>query len=81
MPVNINTLLPHEHPGWRSVQRDLESQVVVVTKNPVLREALHQEHTRLYVQGTPVTDDSFTAPGRAVPLWVRCVMPIIKVFF
>lgn len=67
--------------GWRSVQRDLESQVVVVTRNPALRKALHEEHSRLYAQGTQVTDDTFTVPGRAVPLWVRCVMPIIKVFF
>ncbi|XP_063846143.1 CDP-diacylglycerol--glycerol-3-phosphate 3-phosphatidyltransferase, mitochondrial-like isoform X1 [Scylla paramamosain] len=67
--------------GWRSVQRDLETQVVVVTQNTALREALHREHSRLYDCGTEVTDGTFSSPGRYVPLWVRCVMPIIKAFF
>ncbi|XP_045125336.1 CDP-diacylglycerol--glycerol-3-phosphate 3-phosphatidyltransferase, mitochondrial-like isoform X2 [Portunus trituberculatus] len=77
----VLTMVGSPNFGWRSVQRDLETQVVVVTQNTALREALHKEHSRLYDCGTEVTDSTFTSPGRSVPLWVRCVMPIIKVFF
>lgn len=67
--------------GWRSVNRDLESQIVLITANEDLQKSLHQEQERLYNLSDQVTDKTFGQPDRWVPFWVRCVMPIIKVFF
>lgn len=63
------------------MNRDLESQVIVVTKNTELQTALHQEQERLYKNASQVTGITFTEPERLVPYWVQFVMPIIKVFF
>ena len=39
----------------RSVERDLETQIVVVTSNDGLRDRLQQERDALFKYGTPVT--------------------------
>ena len=39
----------------RSVERDLETQMVVVTSNEGLRERLKEERDALFKFGTPVT--------------------------
>ncbi|XP_042883700.1 CDP-diacylglycerol--glycerol-3-phosphate 3-phosphatidyltransferase, mitochondrial-like [Penaeus japonicus] len=75
------TLIGSPNFGWRSVNRDLESQIVLLTTNEGLQKSLHQEQERLYNLSDHVTDKTFTQPDRWVPFWVRCVMPIIKVFF
>ncbi|KAK3860436.1 hypothetical protein Pcinc_033515 [Petrolisthes cinctipes] len=75
------TMIGSPNFGWRSVNRDLESQVVVLTQSSALRDALHREQMGLYTGAEVVTQDTFLTQDRIVPLWVRCVMPIIKVFF
>ncbi|XP_071525581.1 CDP-diacylglycerol--glycerol-3-phosphate 3-phosphatidyltransferase, mitochondrial isoform X2 [Panulirus ornatus] len=75
------TMIGSPNFGWRSVKRDLESQVILVTKNAKLQTALHREQEHLYKCASQVTRKTFTEPERLVPYWVRCVMPIIKAFF
>nr|XP_027227603.1 CDP-diacylglycerol--glycerol-3-phosphate 3-phosphatidyltransferase, mitochondrial-like [Penaeus vannamei] len=80
-PLPLLTMIGSPNFGWRSVNRDLESQIVLITANEDLQKSLHQEQERLYNLSDQVTDKTFGQPDRWVPFWVRCVMPIIKVFF
>ncbi|XP_042214342.1 CDP-diacylglycerol--glycerol-3-phosphate 3-phosphatidyltransferase, mitochondrial-like isoform X1 [Homarus americanus] len=75
------TMIGSPNFGWRSVNRDLETQVIVATRNTDLQVELHHEQERLYTSSTEVTGQTFTERERLVPYWVRLVMPIIKVFF
>ena len=80
----------------RSVERDLETQMVVVTSNDGLRDRLKQERDALFKFGTPVTaqvgqktcllfmmylSQTWEEPGRAVPWWVARVVGIARNFF
>uniref|UniRef100_UPI0035900387 CDP-diacylglycerol--glycerol-3-phosphate 3-phosphatidyltransferase, mitochondrial isoform X1 n=1 Tax=Myxine glutinosa TaxID=7769 RepID=UPI0035900387 len=66
--------------GLRSVHRDLEMQMALITSNPGLRERLRQEERRLYKFATEVTLDSVLHRTWRVPLWVRLVTPLIRSF-
>ena len=50
---SFNTL--HDMLVCRSVERDLETQMVVVTSNEGLRDRLKEERDALFKFGTPVT--------------------------
>ncbi|XP_046352189.2 CDP-diacylglycerol--glycerol-3-phosphate 3-phosphatidyltransferase, mitochondrial-like isoform X1 [Haliotis rufescens] len=67
--------------GYRSVYRDLECQLAVVTENKHLREQLREEHVRLYQSSNLVTSDLFKRKDRHVPMWAKAVTTIIKNFF
>ncbi|KAK7081920.1 CDP-diacylglycerol--glycerol-3-phosphate 3-phosphatidyltransferase [Halocaridina rubra] len=74
------TMIGSPNFGRRSVHRDLESQVVIVTGNTGLQSVLHQEQQYLYSSASLVTRQTFSHPDRLVPLWVRFVIPIVKLF-
>ena len=61
--------------------RDLEAQLAVVTVNSKLRDQLDGERRRLMDSGRPVDGDTYAAPERAVPLWVRLVIGLFRHFF
>ncbi|XP_071948865.1 CDP-diacylglycerol--glycerol-3-phosphate 3-phosphatidyltransferase, mitochondrial-like isoform X2 [Antedon mediterranea] len=67
--------------GYRSVHRDLEAQLALVTENNSLQQQLHEEHVRLFSKSKPVSEATFDEPDRKEPLWVRLIVPIIKNFF
>ncbi|XP_033122712.1 CDP-diacylglycerol--glycerol-3-phosphate 3-phosphatidyltransferase, mitochondrial-like [Anneissia japonica] len=75
------TLIGSPNFGYRSVHRDLEAQVALVTENHSLQNQLHQEHIRLFKKSKPVSAATFDEPDRKEPLWVRLIVPIIKNFF
>ncbi|XP_030840085.1 CDP-diacylglycerol--glycerol-3-phosphate 3-phosphatidyltransferase, mitochondrial [Strongylocentrotus purpuratus] len=75
------TLIGSPNFGHRSVHRDLEAQLAIVTQNASLREQLHNEHERLYARSEKVTADTFTQPERRVPLWTRLVTIVTRNFF
>ncbi|XP_018015548.1 CDP-diacylglycerol--glycerol-3-phosphate 3-phosphatidyltransferase, mitochondrial [Hyalella azteca] len=76
------TLIGSPNFGWRSVHRDLESQVVLVTRNPDLQRRLQHERRQLYVRASLVHHSrTFAEPDRRVRFWVRFVVPLIKRFF
>lgn len=74
------TLIGSPNFGHRSVYRDLEAQVAIVTNNQSLREALHEEKSHLYNSAECVTSETFMLPERKVPVWVYCVTRLIKNF-
>ncbi|KAJ8942806.1 hypothetical protein NQ314_009943 [Rhamnusium bicolor] len=48
------TLIGSPNFGERSVKKDLETQVCIVTENDKLRKSLHSECSKLYGQGLPL---------------------------
>ena len=67
--------------GYRSVYRDLESQLAIVTVNSSLRDQLDEERRNLFQSGEAVTSSTFKSPDRSVPLWVRFVIKVFRHFF
>lgn len=69
------TLIGSPNFGDRSVLKDLETQIAIVTENPELQEKLHDECTRLYKLG--LRGDF----KREVPHWVYAMVFLFKDFF
>ncbi|KAL3875758.1 hypothetical protein ACJMK2_033676 [Sinanodonta woodiana] len=77
----VMTLVGSPNFGYRSVYRDLECQVAIVTQNKALRQQLREEHVRLFQSSSAVTPATFREVDRHVPIWVKFVTSIIKNFF
>lgn len=75
------TLIGSPNFGYRSVHRDLEAQIAIVTESRALQQQLHQEQEQLYLRSAVVSSATFEQPGRQVKLWVKMVTPLIKNFF
>lgn len=75
------TLIGSPNFGYRSVHRDLEAQIAIVTDNQELQAQLQEEQEMLYQRSTEVSSSTFERPDRFVKLWVKLVTPIIKNFF
>ncbi|XP_003818318.4 CDP-diacylglycerol--glycerol-3-phosphate 3-phosphatidyltransferase, mitochondrial isoform X1 [Pan paniscus] len=75
------TLIGSPNFGYRSVHRDLEAQIAIVTENQALQQQLHQEQEQLYLRSGVVSSATFEQPSRQVKLWVKMVTPLIKNFF
>lgn len=72
------TLIGSSNFGERSVNRDLESQVCLVTANKSLQIRLQEEADRLYRLGSTAEREITTRP---VPRWVQLVVKIFRNFF
>ena len=77
-PLPSLTLIGSPNFGHRSVYRDLEAQVAIVTADQELSEALHKEKTHLYRRVQQVTCETFERSERKIPVWVYCVTRLIK---
>ncbi|XP_053715425.1 CDP-diacylglycerol--glycerol-3-phosphate 3-phosphatidyltransferase, mitochondrial [Synchiropus splendidus] len=75
------TLIGSPNFGYRSVHRDLEAQVAIVTENEELQSQLQEEQQMLYQRSSEVSSATFEQPDRYVKLWVKLVTPLIKNFF
>ncbi|XP_061561350.1 LOW QUALITY PROTEIN: CDP-diacylglycerol--glycerol-3-phosphate 3-phosphatidyltransferase, mitochondrial [Phycodurus eques] len=75
------TLIGSPNFGYRSVHRDLEAQVAIVTENELLQDQLREEQEMLYRRSSEVSGLTFDQPDRHVKLWVKLVTPFIKNFF
>ncbi|XP_071384789.1 CDP-diacylglycerol--glycerol-3-phosphate 3-phosphatidyltransferase, mitochondrial [Centroberyx affinis] len=75
------TLIGSPNFGYRSVHRDLEAQIAIVTANQELQAQLQEEQEMLYQRSTEVSGSTFEQPDRRVKLWVKLVTPLIKNFF
>uniref|UniRef100_A0A0B7A5S7 CDP-diacylglycerol--glycerol-3-phosphate 3-phosphatidyltransferase n=1 Tax=Arion vulgaris TaxID=1028688 RepID=A0A0B7A5S7_9EUPU len=75
------TLVGSPNFGYRSVYRDLECQVALVTENKGLREQLREEHVRMFSSSQLVTEQTFQRRDRYVPMWIRVVTSFITKFF
>lgn len=68
--------------GYRSVDRDLETQIAIVTKNPHLQQSLLEERERLYALGNPFTSETLSKPDRKyAPIWVHVIMRFFRSLF
>ncbi|MCL4142548.1 UNVERIFIED_CONTAM: hypothetical protein GTU68_025767 [Idotea baltica] len=75
------TLIGSPNFGYRSVYRDLETQLLVSTTCPALRQDLAKEQLLLYDTSSQVTASTFDHKDRLVPLWVKLVTYFMKFFF
>ncbi|KAJ6660387.1 hypothetical protein lerEdw1_017810 [Lerista edwardsae] len=75
------TLIGSPNFGYRSVHRDLEAQIAIVTENKALQQQFHQEQEQLYLCSGTVSASTFEQPSRYVKLWVKMVTHLIRNFF
>lgn len=75
------TLIGSPNFGFRSVEKDLETQITIVTTNDSLRQQMHAEQYRLFAQSTPVSEETFDLPDRKIPTWVKWVVATSRKFF
>lgn len=75
------TLVGSSNYGYRSVHRDLEAQLLIVTSNEHLKNRLKSEHSRLMEWSSIVEASTFLRPDHAVPRWVRLFARYIRNFF
>jgi len=67
--------------GYRSEMRDLESQIIILTKNEDLQTRLKHEQDHLFKHSEKVSDKTFEEEKRTVPLWVRVVVSLARKWF
>ena len=68
--------------GHRSVQRDLEAQMTIVTKCAALRASLDAERRNLFDSfSARVSEETYEDKERSVPKWVRLVVAAARNFF
>ncbi|CAF1111286.1 unnamed protein product, partial [Didymodactylos carnosus] len=67
--------------GARSIQRDLEAQLCIITDNRELRLKFHQERVRLFQYGHAVSSQTFKHPSRIAPFWAPYFMKVFRNFF
>lgn len=82
----IATMVGSANFGFRSVEKDLEAQMTIVTRNETLQQALHHEQERLFLSSEAVSRETFDGSSsedrsRAIPLWVRCVVGLFRKLF
>uniref|UniRef100_H2YAE0 CDP-diacylglycerol--glycerol-3-phosphate 3-phosphatidyltransferase n=1 Tax=Ciona savignyi TaxID=51511 RepID=H2YAE0_CIOSA len=75
------TMIGSSNYGYRSVNRDFEAQITLVTSNSALMRQLHQERINLFKYAKPVTQSTFAKPKYAVKRWVSIATTIIKHYF
>lgn len=72
------TMIGSPNFGYRSNERDLEVQAIVLTKNDELRKAIHEELELLRKYCEPVTDETFQRKERYVPYGVRIATSLVR---
>ncbi|XP_025152893.1 CDP-diacylglycerol--glycerol-3-phosphate 3-phosphatidyltransferase, mitochondrial isoform X2 [Harpegnathos saltator] len=75
------TLVGSPNFGYRSVNRDLETQVAIVTRNEKLQDALYKEQARLFFCAKPVTKKTFSQQDRIPPAWVCAIVLFFRYYF
>ena len=67
--------------GYRSERRDLESQIVILTRNSDLQRRLKEEQELLYSQAEVVEANTWSQEDRQVPFWVKMVVTLARKWF
>ncbi|XP_031837297.1 phosphatidylglycerophosphate synthase 1 isoform X2 [Nomia melanderi] len=75
------TLIGSPNFGYRSVSKDLETQIAVITKNPKLQNELQKEYERLFACAKPVTTRTFHEQNRIAPAWVYMMVVLFRYYF
>ena len=75
------TMVGSPNYGYRSVFKDLETQITILSNNRQLQQQLGEEQSMLYKQGQEVNSNTYQQEDRRVPAWVKMVaMPARKFF-
>lgn len=69
------TIIGSPNFGQRSVTKDLETQLVIITENEELRKEMNKECLRLYQMGLPAETE------RKAPLWVNAFVSLFRSYF
>lgn len=72
------TLIGSSNFGERSVNRDLETQICLVTTNESLQRMLQVETEHLFQNGSVAEEALMSRP---VPRWVRTVVSLFRNYF
>ncbi|KJH53423.1 phospholipase D domain protein [Dictyocaulus viviparus] len=75
------TLIGSSNFGYRSVDRDLEAQVLLVTSNERLREQLREERAHLFDFTSILDEVTFKRGDHHIPAVVRILARFVRSFF
>ncbi|CAK9802027.1 CDP-diacylglycerol--glycerol-3-phosphate 3-phosphatidyltransferase, mitochondrial [Anthophora plagiata] len=75
------TLIGSPNFGYRSVKKDLETQIAIITKNRNLQNELQKEQERLFSYAKRVTKNTFSERDRIPPIWVCVVVALFRYYF
>ncbi|KAJ8667440.1 hypothetical protein QAD02_009103 [Eretmocerus hayati] len=75
------TLIGSPNFGYRSVERDLETQVALLTTNKNLQDSLQKEYEHLFNSAEVVTSSTFQQKERIPPAWVRVAVLLFRYYF
>ncbi|XP_034934083.1 CDP-diacylglycerol--glycerol-3-phosphate 3-phosphatidyltransferase, mitochondrial [Chelonus insularis] len=75
------TLIGSSNFGYRSVHRDLETQLVLITRNAKLQNCLQEEYDRLRKYAQPVKRESFSQYEKSIPNWVYAAVFLFRYYF
>ncbi|XGW02754.1 hypothetical protein V3C99_014631 [Haemonchus contortus] len=80
-PLRTATLIGSSNFGYRSVHRDLEAQVLLVTSNEHLRSQLKDERTRLFDYASTLDGTALRRVDHHIPAVVRILSRFVRNFF
>ncbi|KAI6199767.1 CDP-diacylglycerol--glycerol-3-phosphate 3-phosphatidyltransferase [Aphelenchoides besseyi] len=69
------TVIGSSNYGYRSTNRDLESQLLIFTKNDKLRREMAEERQNLMEFATKIESSTFERADRYVPIWLFLFAP------
>jgi len=77
----VATLMGSSNYGYRSIHRDLEAQILLVTRNEKLKHRLNEERQRLFEWSQLVDSATFRQADHHVPRWLRYLARYIRNYF
>ena len=80
-PLPQVTMIGSSNFGNRSVYRDLEAQVTIVTTNDRLSRQLNSEKVNFLEYSEKVDSNTYKDPERKVPFWVFLIRTFMRTFF
>ncbi|XP_043523659.1 CDP-diacylglycerol--glycerol-3-phosphate 3-phosphatidyltransferase, mitochondrial isoform X1 [Frieseomelitta varia] len=75
------TLIGSPNFGYRSVNKDLETQIAIITKNRNLQNELQKEQERLFLHAQRITNETFSERNRVPPSWVCAIVVLFRYYF
>lgn len=75
------TVIGSSNYGARSQDRDLESQIIILTENENLRHQLHQEQQKMYQYSSPFNRNTLTEEKRLPKSWITLLVLLLKSYF
>jgi len=75
------TMVGSPNYGYRSVYKDLETQVTILSNNKGLQKQLGEEQTRVFKHSDEVDGSTYQQEDRRVPAWVKLGTMLARKFF